>query len=198
LAQVEALGPTLILTELDLPDLDGFEVIRLICSKKHKAPIIVVSARFTSQEFIIAALDAGADDFVPKPFSIGELRARVRVALRHAAMDVERHDSRPHEIFRAGDLEVDFYRRWVQVSGRHVHLTPVEYEILSLLISNANRVLTYDHLLGSAWKSKKDRGPHHVCVHMASLRRKLEPDPANPRHLVTEPGVGYQFHSTGW
>ena len=192
LSQFEAVRPALVLTELDLPDMDGIEMIRHISSMKHGSPIIAVSERFTSENSIVEVLDAGADNFVPKPFSIGELGALVRASLRHAA--INRNESR-HQAFRAGGLEVDFYRRRVQVCGRDVHLTPVEYQMLSLLVLNANRVLTYNYFLASVWKSKKHRVPHHVCVHMANLRRKLESDPANPRHLVTEPGVGYQFHS---
>src|SRR5262245_24118079 len=191
LALVRSFKPSLVLIDIDLPDMEGIELLREIHAEKQST-IVVVSA-LSNPNFVIAALDAGADDFVPKPFSIGELEARVRVALRHAAL--ARKNARL--TFRAGELEVDFYHRTVQVSGRAVHLTPLEYRILSLLIDNADRVLTYDRLLRELWESQKGRQLQNIRVLMANLRRKLEMDPARPRHLVTATGQGYQFQTGG-
>jgi two-component system, OmpR family, KDP operon response regulator KdpE len=191
LALVRSFKPTLVLIDIDLPDMEGIELVRAIHVEKES--IIVVVSALSNLNFVIAALDAGADDFVPKPFSIGELEARVRVALRHAA--IARKNARL--TFRAGELEVDFGHRTVQVSGRTVHLTPLEYRILSLLIDNADRVLTYDRLLRELWESQKGRQLQNIRVLMANLRRKLELDPARPRHLVTATGQGYQFQTGG-
>jgi two-component system KDP operon response regulator KdpE len=171
--------------------MDGIELVRQIYAKTES--IVVVTSAQSDLNFVIAALDAGADDFVPKPFSIGELEARVRVALRHVAIAYENTGF----TFRSGELEVDFRHRIVQVSGRAVHLTPLEYRILSLLIDNADKVLTYDRLLHELWESQKRRQLQHVRVLMANLRRKLERDPSRPRHLVTATGAGYQFQSRG-
>jgi two-component system KDP operon response regulator KdpE len=190
LALVRSFRPALVLTDIYLPDMDGIELVRQIHAKTESI-VVVISAR-SDLNFVIGALDAGADDFVPKPFSIGELEARVRVALRHVAIARESAGF----TFRSGDLEVDFRRRRVQVSGRAVHLTPLEYRILSLLIDNADKVLTYDRLLRELWESQKRRQLQHIRVLMANLRRKLERDPARPRHLVTATGAGYQFQST--
>ena len=191
LSHLETLRPLLLLTELDLPDMDGIQLIRQIRARKFDGSILVVSAR-AKEEAIIEALDSGANDFVSKPYSAGELGARVRAALRGANAE-----ALFQRTFRAGDLEVDFDRRAVRVSGREVHLTPIEYRLLSLLISNADCVLTYNDLLREIWKSPKHRGVHHLRVHIASLRKKLEPPPARLHHLITELGVGYQFHSGG-
>jgi len=192
LAHAETFRPAVILTDLNLPDMDGIDFVRKI-RRKQASIVVLVSAR-SSPDFVIQALDTGADDFISKPFSTDELGARVRVALRRAAI------SRPHvwgRTFRAGEFEVDFRRRKVRVSGRDVHLTPLEYRILSLLIENADHVLTYNRLLRKIWKSPKRCHLQHVRVHVAHLRRKLESDPAKPSHLVTEPGAGYQFQSRG-
>src|SRR5262245_26188694 len=191
LALVRSFKPALVLTDISLPDMDGVELVREIHAKSESI-VVVISAR-SDLNFVITALDAGADDFVPKPFSIGELEARVRVALRHAAIARENAGF----TFRSGDLEVDFRHRRVQVSGRTVHLTPLEYRILSLLIDNAGKVLTYDRLLRELWESHKRRQLQHIRVLMANLRRKLETNPSRPQHLVTAPGAGYQFQSRG-
>src|SRR5262249_38939772 len=154
--------------ELDLPDMDGINMIRHIRARKFAGSIVVVSAR-AKEESIIDALDSGANDFVSKPYSAGEFGARVRVALRHNGANGFR------QTFRAGDLEVDFDRRSFTVSGRGVHLTPIEYRLLCLLTNNAGRVLTYNDLLSEIWESPKRRSVHHPLVHIASLRRNLEP-----------------------
>jgi len=189
LALVRSFKPALVLTEISLSDMDGLDFIRRI-REEQKSIVVVVSA-LCSPNFMIAALDAGADDFIPKPCSTGELMARVRVALRHAAMNEVRD-----AIFRAGELEVNFRQRRVRISGRNVHLTPLEYRILLMLIENAGRVLTYERLL-RAWTSQKRRHLQNIRVLMYQLRRKLETDPAKPQLLVTASGVGYQFQLRG-
>jgi two-component system KDP operon response regulator KdpE len=183
------LKPALVLTDLNLPDIDGVDFIHRIHQSKE-TNVIAVSAR-TSLNCVIAALDAGAEDFIPKPFSIGELAARVRTALRHASMNREPN----RNSFRSGELEVDFTQRRVRISGRDVHLTPLEYRMLSMLIENAGRVLSYDRLL-RAWTSQKRRQLQHVRVLMYQLRRKVEADPGEPSFLITASG-GYLFKVRG-
>ena len=190
MALIKFFTPTLVLTDICLPDIDGIDFVRQICAETES--VVVVISALSSLNFVTAALDAGADGFIPNPFSIGELGARIRVALRHAAMKRET----PRPIFRAGGLEVDFRHRRVQVSGKNVHLTPLEYRILSLLIQNADRVLTYERLL-QAWTSQKRRGVEHIRVLVGQLRQKLESDPQKPRLLVNAPRIGYQFQLRG-
>jgi len=190
MALVKFITPTLVLTDICLPDIGGIDFVRQICAETES--VVVVISALSRLNFVIAALDAGADDFIRNPFSIGELEARVRVALRHAAMKRET----PRPIFRAGRLEVDFRHRRVRVSGKNVHLTPLEYRILSLLIDNAGRTLTYERLL-QAWTSQKRRGVEHIRVLVAQLRQKLESDPQKPRLLVSAPRIGYQFQLRG-
>jgi two-component system KDP operon response regulator KdpE len=189
LALVKSFKPTLVVTDICFPDLDGLDFIRQI--REEQESIVVVVSALSSPNFMIAALDAGADDFIPATCSMGELTARVRVALRHAAMNQPRDTT-----FRAGELEIDFKQRRVRISGRNVHLTPLEYRILSMLIENAGSVLTYERLL-RAWTSQKRRHLQHIRVLMCQLRRKLEADPTKPRLLVTASGVGYQFQLRG-
>jgi two-component system, OmpR family, KDP operon response regulator KdpE len=190
LALVRSFKPALVLTDVYLPDMDGMDFIRKVRAD-NESLVVVVSAA-SSLNSVIAALDAGADDFIPTPFSMGELVARVRVALRHASVNQEILN----RTFQAGDLEVDFKERRVRISGKNVHLTPLEYRILSMLIDNAGRVLPYDRLL-RAWTTRKRRHLSHIRVLMCQLRRKLEVDPAKPRHLVTASGIGYQFQLRG-
>jgi two-component system KDP operon response regulator KdpE len=190
LALVRSFRPNLVMTDILLPDMDGIDLVRRL--RVEKETIVVVLSNLASSKHVVAALDAGADDFIAKPFSMGELLARVRVALRHS---LRRQESRSHT-FQEGELEVDFKQRVVRVSGNDVHLTPLEYRILTLLINNAGRVLTYDRLL-RAWNSQQPRQLQHVRVLMWQLRRKLEPDPTKPRLLVTASGVGYQIQLRG-
>jgi two-component system KDP operon response regulator KdpE len=190
IVQAEILRPALILTELNLPDMDGIEMIGRIRAKRRGSSIVVVSGRSPEQNPIVHALDAGADDYISKPFSMGELEARVRAALRRRGAD---RGANHYETVRAGELEVDLMRRRVLVAGREVHLTPLEYRMLSVLIANAGSVLTYNQVLQEVWKARKNRHKHYVHLYMAHLRQKLESDPSNPRHLVTKLGVGYQF-----
>jgi len=153
-------------------------------------PIIVLSARGQERDKI-TALDAGADDYVSKPFSVGELLARMRVALRHSASVRE-----PDEpTFTVGDLKVDLAQRKVFVSGKEVHLTPIEYKLLTMLVRYAGKVLTHRQLLKEVWGPAYADQAHYLRVYMAQLRRKLEADPARPRYLLTEPGVGYRLAS---
>ncbi len=189
LAQAATRQPDLVIVDLGLPDLDGVEVIRKL-REWATMPIIVLSARGQERDKI-TALDAGADDYVSKPFSVGELLARMRVALRHSASVRE-----PDEpTFTVGDLKVDLAQRKVFVSGKEVHLTPIEYRLLTMLVRYAGKVLTHRQLLKEAWGPAYADQAHYLRVYMAQLRRKLEADPARPRYLLTEPGVGYRLAS---
>jgi two-component system KDP operon response regulator KdpE len=191
LAMARTVKPTLVLTEICLPDIDGIDLISRI--RVQQGSVVVVISGQSNPHSVIAALDAGADDFVTKPYSQGELAARIRVALRHAAL--ERESTKP--TFRVDDLEVDFRQRKVLVSGKRVHLTPLEYRTLSLLIENADRVMTYDSLIRELWESHKGRQLQNIRVLMANLRRKLESEAGGSRHLVTAAGEGYQFQLRG-
>ena len=181
------LPPDVIVLDLGLPDLDGVEVIRRIREKNKRTPIIVLSVRGTEHDKI-SALDAGADDFVTKPFAVGELFARLRVALRRGM-------EAPSEaaVFRTGDIEVDPVRHRVTVGGKEVHLTRTEYKLLVVMIRHADRVLTHSQLLQEVWGENQEDQAHYVRVYMAQLRRKLEADPARPKYLQTEPGIGYRL-----
>jgi two-component system KDP operon response regulator KdpE len=180
--------PDLIIVDLGLPDMDGLEVIRQL-RDWTTTPIIVLSARGQERDKI-SALDAGADDYVSKPFGVGELLARMRAALRHAT----RNPSDPAEsVFSVGDLHVDLVRRQVTVAEDLVHLTPIEYRLLTTLIRHAGKILTHQHLLKEVWGPNQTEQAQYLRVYVAQLRRKLEADPARPRYLLTEPGVGYRL-----
>jgi two-component system KDP operon response regulator KdpE len=188
LLDAETHRPDLLLVDLGLPDRDGIEVIRGV-RKWSEVPIIVLSARSRETDKI-AALDAGADDYVTKPFTVGELLARLRVALRHTANHGGRESK---EVFAAGELRVDLLRRQVFVKEQEVHLTPLEFRLLAVLIRNSGKVVTYNHLLRDVWGPAKVDQYHHVRTYIADLRRKLEADPARPVHLLTEVGIGYRL-----
>jgi two-component system KDP operon response regulator KdpE len=190
IAQAAARQPDLILLDLGLPDRDGLEVIRHI-RQSSRTPIIVLSARGQEKDKI-DALDAGADDYVGKPFAVGELLARIRAALRRSATI---HDDAQGSVFRAGNLEVDLEKRRILVAGAEVHLTPIEYRLLQVLIRHAGKVLTQRQLLVEVWGPQHSEQAQYLRVYMAQLRRKLEADPARPRLLLTEPGVGYRLRS---
>jgi two-component system KDP operon response regulator KdpE len=179
--------PDLVLLDLGLPDLDGLEVTRRL-REWSQVPIIVVSARGKETDKI-AVLDAGADDYVTKPFGVGELLARVRVALRHAA----RSGDSGAPLITIDELTVDLDKRRVALAGREVRLTPTEYRLVALLAKHAGRVLTHSFLLREVWGSAYAGQTHYLRVYMAQLRRKLERDPAQPFYLLTEPGVGYRM-----
>ncbi len=182
-------NPEVILLDLGLPDGDGIDFCRTLRGWT-RVPIIVLSARGREDDKI-EALDAGADDYLTKPFGIGELLARLRVALRHAAARAATGVETP--LVEIGPLSLDRSRREVKVKGEEVHLTPTEYRLLTLLVDNAGRVLTHRHILQHVWGPNATNHPHYVRVQVAELRKKIEDDPARPRWLVTEPGVGYRF-----
>ena len=188
LAHAAAHSPDVILLDLGLPDLDGIEVARRI-REWSATPIIVISARGLEQDKI-DALDAGADDYLTKPFSVGELLARIRVALRHRARV---GDDGAEPVYEVRGLRVDLSRREVTVGGRDVHLTPTEYNLLAALVRHAGRVLTQRQLLKDVWGVHAQSQAHTLRVYMAQLRHKIEADPARPRLLITEPGVGYRL-----
>lgn len=182
--------PDLVILDLGLPDMDGQEVIRRL-REWLTAPIIVLSARDQDEQKIVA-LDGGADDYLTKPFSTGELLARVRVALRHASRTGNDAGSTQYV---TGDLKVDLAARRVFVADREIHLTPIEYKILATLIRHAGKVLTHRQLLKEVWGPDQVQETHYLRVFMANLRRKLELDSAQPRYLLTEQGVGYRLAS---
>ena len=187
LQAIERFHPDVLVLDLGLPDMEGVDVIRAV--RAHSSlPIVVLSAREAERDKV-QALDLGADDYLTKPFGVDELLARVRVALRHAA----RPPQGTAPVFRTADLEVDLERRRVTVSGREVHLTPTEYELLKALVTHANKVLTDRMLLQQVWGSAYGDEAHYLHVYVARLRKKLEPDPQAPRYIGTEPGVGYRL-----
>lgn len=188
IAAVAGQPPDLVILDLGLPDLDGVEVTRRL-RQWTSIPILVVSARGKEHEKVVA-LDAGADDYVTKPFSVGELLARVRAALRrlNAAADAS-----PDPVFAVGGLRVDLAKRQVSVNGRYIHLTPHEFNLLRLLIKHAGKVLTHAQLLKEVWGPDAVEQTHYVRVYMNQLRQKLEPNPAQPVYLLTETGVGYRL-----
>ncbi|HVX85562.1 MAG TPA: response regulator [Phycisphaerae bacterium] len=181
--------PDLIILDLGLPDADGVALTRQL-REWSKTPIIVVSARGKEQDKV-QALDAGADDYLTKPFAIGELLARLRAALRRREMAA--NTASPAATFSTGELHVDLARRLVTVSGKEVHLTPTEYKLLVTLIHNAGCVLTHRDLLREVWGPDANQELHYLRVYMNQLRQKLEPDPTQPRYLLTEPGIGYRL-----
>jgi two-component system KDP operon response regulator KdpE len=188
LAVVASRPPDLVLLDLGLPDVEGVElVVRL--RESLAVPLIVVSARGQEDDKVLA-LDAGADDYLTKPFSTGELLARIRVGLRHFAL---RGRQRDEHVFVAGGLRVDHDTREVSVEGKSVHLTPIEYRLLSGLIRDAGRVVTQRQLLREVWGEANIAQAHYLRVYMSALRRKLEADPARPKLLLTDPAVGYRL-----
>ena len=188
LTQAAGRNPELVLLDLGLPDAEGLDVARAL-RRNSRTPIIVLSARGRESDKV-AALDEGADDYLTKPFGAQELLARIRVALRHAALPA---DAAPHPVFEAGDLRVDQVRRQVFRGSQEVHLTPTEYRLLAALIRHAGRVITHRQLLQEVWGASHVDQTHYLRVYMAQLRQKLESDSARPRLLITEPGVGYRL-----
>lgn len=180
--------PELVVLDLGLPDLDGIEVIKQL-REWSAIPIIVISARGKEQDKV-AALDSGADDYLTKPFGVGELLARVRVALRHSAA-VNQDTGDP--VFQTGELRVDLARREVTIARQIVHLTPNEFRLLSVLIKHAGKVLTHRQLLNEVWGPGSGNEKHYLRVYMNQLRQKIETDPARPQYLLTETGVGYRL-----
>jgi len=181
--------PDLLILDLGLPDMDGVDVIRDIRAWTA-LPIIVLSAR-TQESDKIDALDAGADDYLTKPFGVGELMARVRVVLRRrATVGIDGQEIRE---FRFGDVRVDLVNRQIYRAEQLIHLTAIEYRLLTVLIRNAGKVLTHRQLLKEVWGPPHVEDSHYLRTYMAHLRQKLEADPAQPRHLITETGVGYRL-----
>ncbi len=179
--------PDIVILDLGLPDMDGVEVTQLL-RQWTQIPIIILSVR-GSESDKIAALDAGADDYLTKPFGVGEFLARLRAALRRATQTT----SEP--IFTAGSLRVDLAGRLVTVSGREVQITPTEYELLSELVAHAGKVLTHHHLLRKVWGAEYGEEFHMLHVNISNLRRKIEPEPTRPQFIITEPGVGYRLRA---
>jgi two-component system, OmpR family, KDP operon response regulator KdpE len=186
--EVGSRQPDVVIIDLGLPDMDGIEVIRRL-REWTAVPIIVLSARGQERDKV-TALDAGADDYVSKPFGAGELLARIRVALRHTAGASHEADE---AAFKVGELHVDLLRRHVAVGAAEVRLTPTEYKLLTTLIRHAGKVVTHQQLLREVWGPAHTDQAHYVRIYMAHLRHKLETEPARPRYLLTEPGVGYRL-----
>ena len=182
-----ARAPDLLVLDLGLPDLDGTEVCRRVRAA-FKMPIIVLTARGSDADKV-SALDLGADDYVTKPFSPEELLARIRVALRRVFAEAEGETGR----LQVGDLAIDFGRRRVVRGAGELRLTPKEFELLALLARNADRVLTHGAILREIWGANAVNQPEHLWVLVAQLRKKIEPDPAHPRYVVSEPWVGYRL-----
>ena len=190
LTEAQARNPDLILLDLGLPDLEGSEVIRQV-REWTATPIIVLSAR-DQEQVKVGALDLGADDYVTKPFGVDELLARMRAALRHASRSA---GDVGEPVFTLGDLKVDLGRRQVFASAKEVHLTPIEYKLLTTLIRYAGKVMTHRQLLKEVWGPLHVEEGHYLRVYMRQLRNKLEKTPAHPRYLVTELGVGYRLRT---
>ncbi|MBE3577204.1 MAG: response regulator [Limnochordales bacterium] len=189
LAQAATSHPDLVILDLGLPDMDGLQVVQRL-REWSTVPIIVLSVR-GEDRVKIGALDAGADDYVTKPFSMGELLARIRVALRHTALNAANDP-----VIVAGDLRIDLVQRRVTRAGQEIKLTPTEYEILKVLAIHRDRVVTHSQILRAVWGPGYQEETHYLRVYMGQLRRKLEPDPARPRYLLTEPRVGYRLISS--
>lgn len=184
---ITALNPDLILLDLGLPDMDGLDLISEVRTWSP-VPIIVISAR-TLERSKVAALDMGADDYLTKPFGTNELLARIRTALRHSQKTAGPQAKR----YEVGDLLIDFERRLVKVKGEDVHLTQIEYKLVSLLAQNAGKVLTYESIISKIWGPYADSDNQILRVNMAHIRRKLEENPGEPKYIFTEIGVGYRM-----
>lgn len=185
LEAVPAQHPDLIILDLGLPDIDGVEVARRL-REWSQTPIIILSVR-EAEEDKIAALDAGADDYLVKPFGTGELMARIRVVMRRQANVAD------EPVLQAGALRMDLSRRQVTVADREIILTPTEYDLLRILMQNAGKVLTHRQLLRTVWGNAYESEQHLLRVNISNLRHKLEPDPSQPAFIHTEPGVGYRL-----
>ena len=188
LVQAATRSPDIVLLDLGLPDIDGLEVTRRL-REWSDTPIIVISAREQEQDKI-KALDAGADDYLTKPFGAGELLARIRVAMRHKSM-LQAGQGEP--IFILDNLRVDMSQRRVFLNGHEVHLTPIEYNLLTVLIKNAGKVVTHSQLLKEVWGPSYSKETQYLRVYMTQLRHKLELEPARPCFLINEPGIGYRL-----
>lgn len=187
---VYSANPDIIILDLGLPDMDGIDVIKQI-RENTKAKIIVVSARGRERDKV-EALDMGADDYLTKPFSISELLARVRVGLRNMNT-VNNNFFEEQSVFKLRDLEIDYEKRKVSVRGENIHLTPIEYKIIVLMSKYSGRVLTHKFIIKDIWGSYLENETQSLRVFMASIRRKIEKDPAQPEYIITEMGIGYRL-----
>ena len=188
MTEAETRKPDLIILDLGLPDMDGVEVVKGVRAWSS-VPVIILSAR-SQESDKISALDAGADDYLVKPFSVGELLARIRVALRHVSSTANGEEE---GVFSVDELKVDLIHRKVTVSSTEIHLTPIEYRLLTVLVKHAGKVLTHRLLLKEVWGPNYVERAHYLRIYMGILRHKLEKDPARPRFLLTEVGVGYRL-----
>jgi two-component system KDP operon response regulator KdpE len=188
LAEVGRARPDLLLLDLGLPDLSGLEIVARLRQQGFEAPIVILSVH-DEEEQKVQALDAGADDYLTKPFGMNELLARIRAALRRAGGSSRAGAA----VLQHGDLRLDLERRLVTVRGQPVHLTPKEYEMLRYLVANVGKLITHRMLLRAVWGAEYEDARQYLHVFVAQLRRKLEQDPSHPRYLLTEPGVGYRF-----
>ena len=177
--------PDLVILDLGLPDIDGMEILSRL-RKWSGMPVVVISAR-SHEKDKVEALDLGADDYITKPFGTGELMARIRTSLRHS------HAQTPGHVYKALDLEIDFEKRLIRLRGEEVHLTQIEYQLLTLLAENSGRVLTYSYIMNAIWGPYMDNNNQILRVNMANIRRKLEQNPAQPQYVFTEIGVGYRM-----
>jgi len=189
LAQVASWRPDVVLLDLGLPGIDGFQVLQELRNRDRRAAVIVVSV-MPGERDKVRALDLGADDYVVKPFGVDELVARIRAALRRQAAIAE-----GEPVIEAGDLELDLGRREVRAAGRHVHLTPTEYEVLRVLALHAGKPVTHTTLLRQVWGEYAVGDRYNTRTVVAQIRRKLGDDPARPRYIVNEPGVGYRLEA---
>jgi len=180
--------PEVVLLDLGLPDMDGLEVIAKL-REWTAVPIVVLSARGKEKDKV-AALDAGADDYLTKPFGVGELMARIRVSLRHARQTASQ-TSEP--VFETDQLRVDLDKRQVWIGKKEIHLTPLEYKVLQMLVRHAGKVVTQKQLLLEIWGEAREEQTHYLRIYVHQLRQKLEPNPVRPRYLITEAGVGYRL-----
>lgn len=181
--------PDVMVLDLGLPGISGLDVCREVRAQSN-LPIIVLSVKDTERDKVLA-LDLGADDYVSKPFGVNEVLARIRVALRHSAQV----ESGTEPVFTAGPLSVDFAHRQVLLNGQEVKLTPTEYDLLKALIKNSGKIMTRQMLLSQVWGTGYGAESHYLHVYVGQLRRKIEPDPANPRFILTISGVGYRFNA---
>lgn len=185
LSLAASLCPDVVLLDLGLPDIDGLDVLSKLRTWSS-SPIIVISARTKEQEKV-AALDSGADDYITKPFGTSELMARIRTSLRHS------HPNTQSRIYKAGDLTIDFEKRLITLAETDVHLTQIEYQLLTLLAENSGKVLTYSYIMNTIWGPFMDSNNQILRVNMANIRRKIEKNPAQPQYVFTEIGIGYRM-----
>lgn len=185
LVQAATLRPDIVILDMGLPDLEGLSVVSQI-REWSQVPIIILSVRGQDQDKV-KALDLGADDYLTKPFSMSELMARIRVALRHQG------NIKDQPVIQVGELYADLSRRLVKVAGNEVHLTPIEYDLLKILLTNAGKVVTHGYLLASIWGGNSQEYSQYLRIYISHLRKKIEQDPNQPKLILTEPGVGYRL-----